>query len=459
MLKGPSSGLYGQTSPGGLINMVSKRPTAETLRRGRSARPAASTACRARSISAGRSTSERRVSLSPRRPRARRPTPQIDFTQREAQLFIAPSFTWQPTADTTLHGARAATSTIDINGQLQQYRARRYGTLLPNPNGRIPYSRYIGEPELRPLSSSSRLRSATRSSIASTTSSSSARTLRYADVSIDMFSMRTERPGRRLSDDWCARTLNYVTPTCSKRRASTTSFRPTSSPARCATRCCSASTTQNADSPDRLSRTGCRLPDRRLQPGLWQRRADQGHAVAVHQTAIDSRTSSASTCRTRSSSTAGSLTLTGRHDRATSGRSRLSFRIGAAISQDDTASTGRVGLNYVFDNGFAPYVSYSTSFEPVGRLLTSAAASRSSRPPAKASRSASSISRPASNMLFTAVGVRHHAEERADRRPDQSVRSACRPARCACAASSSRPSGNSRANSRSPAATAISIRT
>lgn len=33
--------------------------------------------------------------------------------------------------------------------------------------------------------------------------------------------------------------------------------------------------------------------------------------------------------------------------------------------QDDDALTGRLGLTYLFDNGIAPYVSYSTSFEPV----------------------------------------------------------------------------------------------
>ncbi len=33
--------------------------------------------------------------------------------------------------------------------------------------------------------------------------------------------------------------------------------------------------------------------------------------------------------------------------------------------QDDQALTGRVGLTYLFDNGIAPYFSYSTSFEPV----------------------------------------------------------------------------------------------
>ncbi|QTL04751.1 TonB-dependent siderophore receptor [Aquabacter sp. L1I39] len=40
--------------------------------------------------------------------------------------------------------------------------------------------------------------------------------------------------------------------------------------------------------------------------------------------------------------------------------------------QDDSATTGRIGLTYLFDNGIAPYVSYSTSFEPViGNMPTS----------------------------------------------------------------------------------------
>ncbi len=35
------------------------------------------------------------------------------------------------------------------------------------------------------------------------------------------------------------------------------------------------------------------------------------------------------------------------------------------LDQDDHELTGRAGLSYIFDNGIAPYVSYSTSFEPV----------------------------------------------------------------------------------------------
>jgi iron complex outermembrane receptor protein len=35
------------------------------------------------------------------------------------------------------------------------------------------------------------------------------------------------------------------------------------------------------------------------------------------------------------------------------------------IDQQDSATTGNVGLSYLFDSGFAPYVSYATSFDPV----------------------------------------------------------------------------------------------
>lgn len=38
--------------------------------------------------------------------------------------------------------------------------------------------------------------------------------------------------------------------------------------------------------------------------------------------------------------------------------------------QQDDAKTGRVGLTYLFDNGLAPYISYSESFEPIIGLNT-----------------------------------------------------------------------------------------
>lgn len=39
--------------------------------------------------------------------------------------------------------------------------------------------------------------------------------------------------------------------------------------------------------------------------------------------------------------------------------------IARPLDKDDHKLTGRAGLSYIFDNGIAPYVSYATSFEPV----------------------------------------------------------------------------------------------
>ena len=41
-----------------------------------------------------------------------------------------------------------------------------------------------------------------------------------------------------------------------------------------------------------------------------------------------------------------------------------------SLDQSDSKLTGRAGLGYVFDNGIAPYISYSTSFEPVAPTTT-----------------------------------------------------------------------------------------
>lgn len=60
------------------------------------------------------------------------------------------------------------------------------------------------------------------------------------------------------------------------------------------------------------------------------------------------------------------LTLGGRYDWATADSLEDDRPTGTQIRtrQDDEAFTYRTGLGYVFDSGFAPYFSYSESFEP-----------------------------------------------------------------------------------------------
>lgn len=57
------------------------------------------------------------------------------------------------------------------------------------------------------------------------------------------------------------------------------------------------------------------------------------------------------------------LVLSGRHDWSqVNTRDRTSG--GSEVSYNDNQFTGRAGLLYAFDNGISPYISYSTSFEP-----------------------------------------------------------------------------------------------
>lgn len=57
------------------------------------------------------------------------------------------------------------------------------------------------------------------------------------------------------------------------------------------------------------------------------------------------------------------LTLGARYDQAHS-RTLNQMAANVRSKQQESAWTGRVGLAYLFDNGLAPYLSYSTSFEP-----------------------------------------------------------------------------------------------
>ncbi len=56
------------------------------------------------------------------------------------------------------------------------------------------------------------------------------------------------------------------------------------------------------------------------------------------------------------------LTVGGRYDWLK--QSTLAYQANNFTERDDSEFTGRAGLNYLFDNGVSPYISYSESFEP-----------------------------------------------------------------------------------------------
>jgi len=140
VLRGPSSMLYGQGSTGGVLNLVSKRPLAETQREigvilGNHNR---------KEIQAdltGPLTEDgqwlyRVVAV------ARDSDTQVQYANDDRLLF-APSLTWQPSAATSL----------TLQGYFQKDKAGTTQSFLPwngtvshNPNGQVPTRRFTSEP-------------------------------------------------------------------------------------------------------------------------------------------------------------------------------------------------------------------------------------------------------------------------------------------------------------------------
>jgi len=140
VLRGPSGMLFGSGTAAGIVNMVSKRPLQEAQREvgvqlgswNRRQLQADLTG----PLTADGQWSYRLIAV------AREADTQVDFVPDDRRL-IAPSLTWRPNAATslTLQGLYQK----DKSGTTSQFFPWE-GTLLPNPNGRLPTSRFIGEP-------------------------------------------------------------------------------------------------------------------------------------------------------------------------------------------------------------------------------------------------------------------------------------------------------------------------
>lgn len=140
VLRGPSSMLFGQGSTAGVINLVSKRPQAQARREiglqlGSFDRRQAN-ADFTGALNADGTWLYRLVGVY------RDSETQVDQVDDDRRLF-APSLTWKPSEDTTL--TLQLRWQQDRTGSTAQFFGWS-GLLAPNPNGRIPFDRYIGNP-------------------------------------------------------------------------------------------------------------------------------------------------------------------------------------------------------------------------------------------------------------------------------------------------------------------------
>lgn len=139
LLKGPASILYGQAAPGGLINMVSKRPTPEAQREVEV--QIGSWNRRQAAVDLGGPLTEdgrigyRITAL------ARTGDAMIKQIPDDRTLFNG-ALDWKLTPDATL----TLLGTYNKGNSLYDYGKPLDGTLLPNPNGRTSRTLFVGEP-------------------------------------------------------------------------------------------------------------------------------------------------------------------------------------------------------------------------------------------------------------------------------------------------------------------------
>jgi iron complex outermembrane receptor protein len=351
VLRGPSSVLYGQMSPGGAVNLVSKRPNSDTLREAQVTighpRYTQMAFDLGGSIDAEGQFLYRVVGLG------RTADGQMDF-QDDDRAFIAPTLTWRPNRDTRLN--------LFVQYQRDQDALRPLplppsGTLHPSAHGRIPRDRVLGEPAFdafereqfstgyefeHRLNKTWSIKQNLRYSHIDQLENASLLTFDSGSFPLD--GRTVDRTGwhdvNKISTLGIDNQLlaEFTTGLFTHKALLGLDYSRSRSDWRF-----SSATMDSIDAFNPVYGS----PVGTLVAGISELKKErQIGFYAQEQIAFDS----------------WRLALGGRYDWV---KGLTADRLwGGATTQKDQAFTGRIGLVYLFDNGFAPYLAYSTSFEP-----------------------------------------------------------------------------------------------
>jgi iron complex outermembrane receptor protein len=354
VLKGPASGLYGSSGPGGLINMVSKRPTSVPIGEIELQTGSYNRAQAAFDLG-GPITSDKQW-LYRLTGLVRDADTQVRYAE-DNRVFIAPALTFQPNNQTSL----------TFLGHYSEEKSRwpffnlvpPNGSIRPNPNGQIPRSTNTGEPSYDRLD---------RSQYG----------VGYAfehRFTNDLIFKQNLRYGEVKSQvDAVANVFGFFFTNDNRNTARIP---------------INAYDAANAFTIDNqlLAKFNTGVLSHDVVAGLDYRDEDarrifkQGTAplllnifAPVYGQPVPAPTAVAEDFQAREKQLGLYLqdqirlgswlaSLSGRADWVESSFSN--FRNNTVINQNDFATTGRAGLSYLFDNGVVPYVSYATSFQPV----------------------------------------------------------------------------------------------
>ncbi len=360
VLKGPSSVLYGQNQPGGIINLVTKKPLETPYRE----------------IKIGYdSNNQKEVGVDVSGPLndeksilyrftglAKGGQEQIDFTKSD-RVFMAPSVTLKADEETSLN----LYGSYQHDGGVPDYQPLPYiGTVVPGPDGRyIDRDLFTGEPGWNDFNRNQYVIGADLDHSFSEDIKLRSR-VRYVDVTDDYkgFYLRYFVPNPDGSSDqsqavrnklnWAQHNSVFSVDNNVEIEFDTGPVQHTAIVGIDYRRFSRKYDGYNDYEADPIDLYDPVYGGATAAPPLttrWDNTLDQVGVYAQDQIEWDRFV----------------LTVGGRYDWATINNKTLPLVAGdrtVTDKQNDGAFTGRIGLTYLFDNGVAPYVSYSESFLP-----------------------------------------------------------------------------------------------
>ncbi|WP_244193813.1 TonB-dependent siderophore receptor [Bordetella genomosp. 12] len=358
VIKGPSSVLYGQISPGGLVDMRTKRPTETPLHEielqgGNFDR-------RQAAFDFGGPLDDEGKWLYRVTGVARDSGTQVDHSPDD-RLYFAPSLTWRPTDQTSVT-VYASYQKSKRGGSEQSLPL--IGTVKDNPAGRFPSDVFLGQPDLThyTVENTSVGYDVEHQASQNWTIRQKAR---YLHSDVDYISSGARNSAQLTGG-------RYYTFGMQDRPKSTDTFLiDTSIEGRLSTGVIQHTVLTGLDygyySGRESRRGGTNGTIDIFNPvytntTTWNSFKSVDGKSQVYQTGLYAQD--------QMRYDRWILTLGGRYDWATN--KETDYLSHAASKVDSEALTGRAGLTYLFDNGVAPYLSYSTSFQPGSGTLAPA---------------------------------------------------------------------------------------
>ncbi|HEY4250530.1 MAG TPA: TonB-dependent siderophore receptor [Roseomonas sp.] len=352
LLLGPSSVLYGQGSPGGLLNLESRVPPDAAVHhlqlqggtwntwRG--------------SFDLGGALNQDRTLFGRITGTATTSETQVDH-QREQRVAIAPSLSWRPNADTTLTvlGSYLYDPYAGFWNQLPYQ-----GTLLPNRYGPLPRDFFVGDDQYEHFTRQQAMIGYQFWHRFDDTWSVT-QNLRYTQINTDY----REIQGSSLLADQRTLTRNAYS---SDENLNTLAI-DTRAQARFATWMLDHTVLLGVDYQHsnwrNLTRFGTAPSLDIVNPDYHMAALGRFLPPPLFQNARQTQNQLGGYVQDQIRFGGWTLLLAGRWDAYTN--RTLNRLNGVTTDSSATHATGHIGLNYVFANGIAPYVSYATSFQPV----------------------------------------------------------------------------------------------